>query len=949
MSGIEQAANDLFFKLRNRFPRINMGDEGGNTTSNPTDSKFFNFDYEEDDVKFGNITASLIDNQNLKLYFSQDVTKYMDREEKVRWYKFLQEIRKFAKAHMLGLDVRDIAKDVLSQKDLQFVSNQNKEKTQIGESRVLWARRGKVSEGAVGNVKVHVFHSERMDENPHNRLLRVDRIFLVNESGERFLLPFKNVMGAKAMANHVGRGGNPYDATGKLIGSAITEMTNLRRFASATRRKTFESEDANQVIEAAQAIKESIKRSLFRLANNSRFDENIADLGNLLAEQDDVEDIKHYFMQNTYNENLDNWIGSAAKAFKQYKGNIMENLRESAGTVAQKLSDPQWKLVLKDEPAEDRLIASSKYSDGRALLRRILGTIADRVSMEDSDLANWASQIGQDMEQGAASNEDMQIALHLAKRYQTDLAQIAKSPEYGKEVRVSAFGQRKDLYGKAKDESMEFEDYVDSIGEEDYEMEEDGPVYVQDPRNPLPPLTAVERLQQKLGIGAFTPPKPGPAPVNTDPLPGSPGAGQDDREALTRMIDNEGAEEDMMDEIEADETGMGQVNEVEVDETAMDRVSARVAARTTANEALDTMLWLSGVKKKSDVNEADMPRMPRVSLDDFMPKSSAMPSAASLDDFMPKSSAPEVKPSAMNVSRDPTGPFKAPPVQTELPGTATATDVNPPAKPRFSVGADNKFTQLPDRGFSPAPNIDPPVRDPVGPTKSPTIEPPVRHLLRDPVGSVASATPAASVAEPVAPVSATAKPGIGKFVSGGIRGGIPGVAYDALTSIPDAYDKAKKGDYSGAAKELGTSVGKGAAYGALAAVPVVGPPAAALAGMMGSTSAIDTAPYPQVLARAGLSDPAARADYEKTYGKIGYDPANGSIVLPKGAPTPPQHQRMSTPGLANPTPTKQQAPPKTGVTMDPSMFNPTPVKQQKGISDSVELNRIRTLSGIGNK
>ena len=507
MSGIETAANDLFFKLRNRFPRINMGDEGGNSTTNPTDARFFNFDYEEDEVKFGSITASLIDGQNLKLYFSKDVTNYMELAEKRKWFKFLQEIRRFAKAHMLGLDVRDIAKDVLSHKDLQFVSNQNKEKSQIGESRVLWARRGTVSEGNVGNVKVHVVHSERMDENPNNRLLRVDRIFLVNESGERFLLPFKSVMAAKAMANHVGRGGNPYDGTGQMISTAVTEMTNLRRFASATRRKTFESEDANQVIEAASAIKESIKRSLFRLANNSRFDENIEDLGKLLAEQDDVEDIKPFFTQNTYNENLDNWIGSAAKAFKQYKGNIMEALKESAGTVAQKLKDPQWKMVLKDDPAEDRLIASSKYTDGKALLRRILGTIADRVSMDDSEIANWASQIGQDMEHGAASNEDMQIALQLAKRYQEDLKQIKDNPEAAKELRVAAFGQKKDLYGKVKDESAEFEDWVGGIGESD--------------------------------------------------------------------------EEEMQDEITADEEGMGhmKVNEIEVEETPMDRIRERASSR----------------------------------------------------------------------------------------------------------------------------------------------------------------------------------------------------------------------------------------------------------------------------------------------------------------------------------------------------------------------------------
>ena len=507
MAGIEQAANDLFFKLRNRFPKINMGDQEGNSTSNPADAKFFNFDFEIDGIKFGNITASLIDSQKLKVYYSLDVTQYMDRDEKNAWYRFLQEIRKFAKSHLLGLDVRDINKDILTHEDLKFVTSQNKEKSLVGESKVLWARRGKVSEGDLNNVRIHVVHSERMEENTNNRLLRVDRIFLVNESGERFLLPFKSVMAAKAMANHVSYGGTPYDNNGKLISTAVNEMSNLRRFASATRRKTFESEDAVHVIEAAAAIKESIKRSLFRLANNSRFDENIEDLGKIMAEQTDVEDIKPMFVQQVYNENLDNWINSAAKAYKQYKGNIMEALKESAGAVASKLKDPSWKMVLKDDPAEDRLISSSKYVDGKALLRRILGTVADRIGMENSDVANWASQIGQDMEHGKASPEDMQIALQLAKRYQNDLKQVMANPDAKKELRVAAFGQKKDLYGKVKGEQDEFESFVNGIGE--------------------------------------------------------------------------GDEADMMDEIDADEEGMGQmkVNEVDIEETPMDRIRERASSR----------------------------------------------------------------------------------------------------------------------------------------------------------------------------------------------------------------------------------------------------------------------------------------------------------------------------------------------------------------------------------
>ena len=63
MAGIDQAASDLFFKLRNRFPKITMGDENTSSTTNPETARFFSFDYEEDEVKFGNVTASLIDKQ----------------------------------------------------------------------------------------------------------------------------------------------------------------------------------------------------------------------------------------------------------------------------------------------------------------------------------------------------------------------------------------------------------------------------------------------------------------------------------------------------------------------------------------------------------------------------------------------------------------------------------------------------------------------------------------------------------------------------------------------------------------------------------------------------------------------------------------------------------------------------------------------------------------------
>ena len=189
MSDINNAAEDLFFKLRNRFPKINMGDENGNTTVDPEQARFFNFLYTDKESKraYGNITCSVIDNASLKVYFDTNITENMLPDDKPYWFRFLRELRRMAKSHMLNFDVRDITRDVLNRQDLQYMTKLNPEKKAIKnesimESKVLWNRRGKVSEGNLNNVTIHVVHSEKMLENSNNRLLKVDRIFCVNEN-----------------------------------------------------------------------------------------------------------------------------------------------------------------------------------------------------------------------------------------------------------------------------------------------------------------------------------------------------------------------------------------------------------------------------------------------------------------------------------------------------------------------------------------------------------------------------------------------------------------------------------------------------------------------------------------------------------------------------------------------------------------------------------------------
>jgi hypothetical protein len=486
MTEISTAAQDLFFKLRNRFPKINMGDEDGNNTVDPEKARFFNFIYTDKESKrpYGHVTCSVVDNNSLKVFFDTDITERMLPQDKPYWYQFLRELRRMAKGHMLNFDVRDITKDTLSRQDLQYMSKLNPDKKKISnesimESRVLWNRRGKISEGDINNVRIHVVHNERMLENTNNRLLKVDRIYLVNENGEKFLLPFKSVSGAKAMANHVSRGGNPYDSNGQVISRAVSEMRNLGRFAAATRTKTFESEQAGKVIAAAQQMKESIRRSLMKLSNNTRsFTESLEALAQMLPESpEDLTELRTVFTTQSYNETLDNYLGSAAGAYQKLKENAMYNVSEAAQGVEQKIMDPNFLLVLKADPAMDNLMVNRRYTDNKALLSAVLGDVANRmINPQGDDVANFAALMGDLVSsEGEAFGQrqepeyvrDKKLAIVLAQRYMKDMAEIKKNPDYAAQVRQDPEARTKMSDRKPKrTEADEFAEQIAMLGEE---------------------------------------------------------------------------------------------------------------------------------------------------------------------------------------------------------------------------------------------------------------------------------------------------------------------------------------------------------------------------------------------------------------------------------------------------------------------------------------------------
>lgn len=121
MTDLSQIAEQLFNKLRGRFPNITIGDDAGNITNVPTDARFFDFDYKDNGSVIGKVSCSL-DPEKVTVIYSDNLVGDENQTTRNSWYEFLQGLRQFSRSRMLGFDVRNVNKNNNTRRDYQFLA-----------------------------------------------------------------------------------------------------------------------------------------------------------------------------------------------------------------------------------------------------------------------------------------------------------------------------------------------------------------------------------------------------------------------------------------------------------------------------------------------------------------------------------------------------------------------------------------------------------------------------------------------------------------------------------------------------------------------------------------------------------------------------------------------------------------------------------------------------------
>jgi hypothetical protein len=261
-------AQDLFYKIRSRFPKMEMGDEKGQPTFEATKGRFFDFDAVFEGKDLGTVSISINEPGSLKIYFSKNILEDIDDFTATTWFNFLKEMRKFAMKRLMSFDTRDISKTNLDKRDYGYLA---KKESVMNESMMKGTSR--TSYKPLEKTRLIIRHTKPVDESiPGARSRNIESLFIENAVGERFKYPFVHKSGAEAMQRHVANGGVPHDPIGQKIIEISEQIAQLSSFKNYVQREDLMNTETNHIVDRAAFKLDHLKETIKKLSRQHHYE-----------------------------------------------------------------------------------------------------------------------------------------------------------------------------------------------------------------------------------------------------------------------------------------------------------------------------------------------------------------------------------------------------------------------------------------------------------------------------------------------------------------------------------------------------------------------------------------------------------------------------------------------------------------------------------------------------
>jgi hypothetical protein len=296
-------------------------DSKGAEISDPGQAEMFSFDWKTENKNYGTVVILFGGDNNLKVFFGDNLGRTMDAEDKTEWYEFLQQIKQFSvRNNLMRFDIENLNRLKYTMQGLAAIKEGLFE-GYYGTRKVSYSDQPK-------KTRLVIKHSRPLGEG-EARFRNVESLFIETDEGERFKLPFTKMVGGRAMARHVSEGGTPYDAFGQHIAEIVSEMNTMSKFVRAAKSKKF-SESANAMIESAVRHYGDLKAKAKRMISQRGYHEekNSFDPAEITDAESVAENIRNMFIEQSLDSRIEEAIPLLAKLASRQQDTGMKEIVE---------------------------------------------------------------------------------------------------------------------------------------------------------------------------------------------------------------------------------------------------------------------------------------------------------------------------------------------------------------------------------------------------------------------------------------------------------------------------------------------------------------------------------------------------------------------------------------------------------------------------------------------
>ena len=252
------------------------------------------------------------------------------------------------------------------------------------------------------NTKLIIKHTKGVNEEVRgSRSRNIRALFIENSAGERFRFPHKYLQGAKAMANHVSKGGTPYDAIGESITKLCTEVAQCSQFLRHVRTNKLTNEGNANIVET---VKEKLKefKSTVKSLQTSRGYNNYQVPTTAIVEENDKEsvDLTDKFMYNTFETaNMDAVLETVARIVKEKDG-MTDLTKTNINRLYDMIKNKEdFKLNIDpNDPEHPDNEDPIKYSGGNGAMAKLVSHLSYlAMNSKNDEVFNLLSQISGEM------------------------------------------------------------------------------------------------------------------------------------------------------------------------------------------------------------------------------------------------------------------------------------------------------------------------------------------------------------------------------------------------------------------------------------------------------------------------------------------------------------------------------------------------------------------------